>query len=293
RPVSDRRGRLAPRLDARDTVLRVSPRSAPRDLHDQCTRERPFAAAQDHQDPRPFPERRSGDQAALVGAAQHHGDLGARRRHLEGGHESVRDPVCGSLHDADDADRVEWSASRGVMHARQRARRRAHGRCRPVDAKNAPTRTWKTAQNAVSHSAHTHHRIYNGREDRRTKTTTLTRLTHEIPDTPRGARSWHSLASSRGSFVPSAVHLFYPGARLFHPVTRSLHPVARSLHPGSRLLEHLTHLFRPGARLFHPALVPSIPSLICSVPSHVSFIPSFVRFIPALICVIRSLIHFI
>jgi hypothetical protein len=26
----------------------------------------------------------------------------------------------------------------------------------PVDAQNAPTATWKTAQNAVSHSAHTH-----------------------------------------------------------------------------------------------------------------------------------------
>jgi hypothetical protein len=26
----------------------------------------------------------------------------------------------------------------------------------PVDAQNAPTGTWKTAQNAVSHSAHTH-----------------------------------------------------------------------------------------------------------------------------------------
>ena len=36
-----------------------------------------------------------------------------------------------------------------------------------VDAQNAPPATWKTAQNAVSHSAHTHHR-----------------LTHEIPDTP-------------------------------------------------------------------------------------------------------------
>ena len=29
----------------------------------------------------------------------------------------------------------------------------------PVDANNAPTGTWKTAQNAVSHSAHTHHRL--------------------------------------------------------------------------------------------------------------------------------------
>ena len=27
----------------------------------------------------------------------------------------------------------------------------------PVDAKNAPTGIWKTAQNAVSHSAHSHH----------------------------------------------------------------------------------------------------------------------------------------
>jgi len=27
-----------------------------------------------------------------------------------------------------------------------------------VDAKTAPTETWKTAQNAVFHTAHTHHR---------------------------------------------------------------------------------------------------------------------------------------
>ncbi len=33
----------------------------------------------------------------------------------------------------------------------------------PVDAKNAPTATWKPAQHAVSHSAHTHHRL--DRED--------------------------------------------------------------------------------------------------------------------------------
>src|SRR5262245_17736741 len=41
-----------------------------------------------------------------------------------------------------------------------------------VDAQNAPTAPWKTAQNAVSHSAHTHHQS--------------TRSTHEIADTPRG-----------------------------------------------------------------------------------------------------------
>ena len=28
-----------------------------------------------------------------------------------------------------------------------------------VDAQNAPTATWKTAENAVSHSAHTHYRL--------------------------------------------------------------------------------------------------------------------------------------
>ena len=33
----------------------------------------------------------------------------------------------------------------------------------PVDAQNAPTATWKTAENAVSHSAHTHH-LYVRRE---------------------------------------------------------------------------------------------------------------------------------
>ena len=42
-----------------------------------------------------------------------------------------------------------------------------------VDAQNAPTAPWKTAQNAVSHSAHTHHQA--------------TRSTHEIPDTPRAS----------------------------------------------------------------------------------------------------------
>jgi hypothetical protein len=40
----------------------------------------------------------------------------------------------------------------------------------PVDAKNAPTGIWKTAQNAVSHSAHTSSLLYEeeGRPKRRT-----------------------------------------------------------------------------------------------------------------------------
>ncbi len=71
---------VAPRLDARDSVLRVSAGRPARDLHDQRARERPRAAAQDHQDPRPFSDRRGGDQIDLAGAAQHHGQVGASRR---------------------------------------------------------------------------------------------------------------------------------------------------------------------------------------------------------------------
>ena len=61
-------------------------------------RERPRAAAQDHQDARPLPERRGGDQADLAGAAQHHRRLGPRSQGLEGGDEPVRDPLRRSLH---------------------------------------------------------------------------------------------------------------------------------------------------------------------------------------------------
>jgi hypothetical protein len=35
-----------------------------------------------------------------------------------------------------------------------------------VDAKNAPTAPWKTAENAVSHSAHTHRRVSLGEEEK-------------------------------------------------------------------------------------------------------------------------------
>ena len=78
REVPDGRRRLAPRLGPGDPVLRVPAGGAPRDLHHQRDRERQRAAAQDHQDARPLPERRRGDQADLAGAAQHHGRLGPR-----------------------------------------------------------------------------------------------------------------------------------------------------------------------------------------------------------------------
>jgi hypothetical protein len=50
-----------------------------------------------------------------------------------------------------------------------------------VDAQNASTAPWKTAQTAVSHSAHTHPRF---QEEERTERKTSTRPTHKISDTP-------------------------------------------------------------------------------------------------------------
>src|SRR6187549_523598 len=50
----------------------------------------------------------------------------------------------------------------------------------PMDAKNAPTGTWKTAENTVSHSAHTHRRHWTEDSEER--------LTHEIPDSPPESR---------------------------------------------------------------------------------------------------------
>jgi putative transposase len=47
----------------------------------------------------------------------------------------------------------------------------------PVDAQTAPTGTWTTAQNAVSHSAHTHHRFTK-------RKTEETNPAHKISDTP-------------------------------------------------------------------------------------------------------------
>jgi transposase-like protein len=45
--------------------------------------------AQDHQDARPFPDRRRSRQADLAGVAQHHRRLGHSRASLEGGDEPI------------------------------------------------------------------------------------------------------------------------------------------------------------------------------------------------------------
>src|SRR5258705_343460 len=49
-----------------------------RGLHHERAGERPRAAAQDHQDSRPLPERRGRDHVHLAGLAQHHGEEGSR-----------------------------------------------------------------------------------------------------------------------------------------------------------------------------------------------------------------------
>ena len=64
----------------------------------------------------------------------------------------------------------------------------------PVDAKNAPTGIWKTAQNAVSHSAHTHHHL-GYEEERRLKRATLINLS---TDSDQVHSSTLNLCDTRG-----------------------------------------------------------------------------------------------
>ena len=83
REVSHRGRLLAPRLDARHPVLRLSAGRAAGHLHHERARERARATAEDHQDARPFPDRRGGHQADLAGVAEHHGQMGAWAGRLE------------------------------------------------------------------------------------------------------------------------------------------------------------------------------------------------------------------
>jgi len=55
--LPDGRGRVAVCLGSRHSVLRVRPGGASRHLHHERDRERSRAPAQDHQNPRSFPER--------------------------------------------------------------------------------------------------------------------------------------------------------------------------------------------------------------------------------------------
>jgi hypothetical protein len=71
-----------------------------------------------------------------------------------------------------------------------------------MDAQNAPTGTWKTAQTAVSHSAHTHPRFIEEKDDdeEEQKPTTSNGFTHKIPDSPRSG----DLILVQRSRLPSA-----------------------------------------------------------------------------------------
>jgi hypothetical protein len=70
--IPDRGCRVAASLGPGDPVLYFPARDQAGDLHHQCDRERERAGAQDHQDARPFPDRRRGEQTDMARPAQHH-----------------------------------------------------------------------------------------------------------------------------------------------------------------------------------------------------------------------------
>jgi hypothetical protein len=69
-----------------------------------------------------------------------------------------------------------------------------------VDAQNAPTAPWKTAQNAVSHSAHTHHRSSGGTKKR---VIAVNPLYTRNSDSPSATRKLLWLKGLRGATMPS------------------------------------------------------------------------------------------
>ena len=153
REVSDRRGRVAARLDPRDSgsfafppdVLRVIyTTNALESVHAQL---RKIIKTRGH-----FPN----DEAAtkLIWLALRNITAKWAR---------------GAMH-WKTALRQFASSTKIAFSARRRKMRRRMDAAGPPDAQYAPTGPWKTAQNAVSHSAHTQHR--------------LTRSTPESPDTP-------------------------------------------------------------------------------------------------------------
>src|ERR1039457_1451075 len=79
-------------LGARDSVLRVSGRSAQGDLHDQCGGGFAPRSAEDHQEPGVVSERGDGAEVAVSGAAKHQREVGDGAA-LERGAEPVRDSV--------------------------------------------------------------------------------------------------------------------------------------------------------------------------------------------------------
>ena len=161
--VSDDRGSVAPCLGAGHSVLCVPAGSPAADLHDQRSGKRARATPKNHQDARPLSKRRRRDEIDLARAPQHHREVAAYAAHLARRHESFA-----ILYD------VAFFDPRRKMHSRMDA-------AGAVDAENASTAPWKTAQDAVSHSAHTHH-PFKSTEDRDRRPST--RSTHEFLTLP-------------------------------------------------------------------------------------------------------------
>lgn len=65
----------------------------------QCHRVRQRAHPQDHQDTRPLPQRRGGDQADLAGTEKYHEEVGEARVSLESRHGAIRHPVRRPLYE--------------------------------------------------------------------------------------------------------------------------------------------------------------------------------------------------
>jgi putative transposase len=87
------RRRMAAGLGPGDPILYFPAGDQAGDLHHQRDRERERAGAQDHQDTRPFPDRRRGEQTHMARLAQYYRRLEQRGAQLEGGDEPVRDPL--------------------------------------------------------------------------------------------------------------------------------------------------------------------------------------------------------
>src|ERR1700754_2951019 len=104
--LSDDRRRLATGVVARRALLCVSAGDSSRDLHHERARERARTAPQDHQNPRPFSERRGGDETDLAGLAEYHRDVGTRGAVVADGDEPIRDLIWRSIHTTD--DHVKW-----------------------------------------------------------------------------------------------------------------------------------------------------------------------------------------
>ena len=93
-----RRGHVAAPMGTGDSLLRLSARGASNRIHDQRYREHAHAVAQDRQEPRPLPERRSRQQTAVSGLAQHRKGLEDAAYHLATGSQSVRHSVRRAIH---------------------------------------------------------------------------------------------------------------------------------------------------------------------------------------------------